>query len=76
MADYDANLIKPVQGLQNISGLAPAKRREDRNSRRQSNEKSEEQDETAKDEEATPPSSQLRAKGRSDRDDGGIDYCA
>ena len=74
MADYDTNLIKPVQSLQNIAGLGPAKRRKERNSRRQSNEKGKEKEEPAKDEEATSP--QERAKGRSDRDGGGIDYCA
>ncbi len=49
MADYDTNLIKPVQGLQNIAGLAPAKRRKDGKGRRQSREKGKEQDESDKD---------------------------
>ena len=30
MAEYDFNMIKPVDGLQNITGLAPARRREER----------------------------------------------
>jgi len=74
MADYDTNLIKPVQGLQDIAGLAPAKRRKDRNHRRQSREKVKEQDESDKDAEAT--SHQERAKDKGDRNGGGIDYCA
>ena len=74
MADYDTNLIKPVQGLQNIAGLAPAKRRKDRNRRRQPHEKGEEQDELAKDTEAT--SAQEQAQDKGEKDGGGIDYCA
>ena len=74
MADYDSNLIKPVQGLQNIAGLAPAKRRKDRNPRRKSNEKGKEKDDPIEDEKTTSP--QERAEGKIDRGDGGIDYCA
>ena len=73
MADYDSNLIKPVQSLQNIAGLAPAKRREERNSRRQSHEQGTEQDEFAEDVEVTAQE-QTQDKGR--KDGGGIDYCA
>ena len=53
MADYDSNLIKPVQGLQNIAGLAPAKRRKDRTPRRKSNEKGKEKDDPIEDEKTT-----------------------
>lgn len=28
MADNNSNMIKPVEGLQNVAGLTPAKRRE------------------------------------------------
>jgi hypothetical protein len=74
MADYDSNLIKPVQSLQNIAGLAPSKRRKDRTPRRKSNEKGKEKDDPIEDEKTTSP--QERAQGKIDRDDGGIDYCA
>jgi len=74
MADYDSHMIKPVQGLQNIAGLDPAKRRKERNSRKQLHEKSKEQDESAKDRDTTLP--QERAEDKSDRDNCGIDYCA
>ncbi len=74
MADYDTDLIKPVQGLQNIAGLDPAKRRKDRNRRRQSREKGKEQDESDKDAEAASP--QERAQDKGEKDGGGIDYCA
>lgn len=30
MADENYSIIKPVEGMQNISGLTPAKRREER----------------------------------------------
>ena len=35
MAEYDFNMIKPVDGLQNVTGLAPARRREERRRRKQ-----------------------------------------
>ncbi|MHC4430260.1 MAG: hypothetical protein ACYS14_02355 [Planctomycetota bacterium] len=73
MADYDTNLIKPVQSLQNIAGLAPAKRREERNSRRQSHEKDTKQDEFAEDTEVT---AQEQTQDKGQKDGGGIDYCA
>ena len=73
MADYDTNLIKPVQGLQNIAGLAPAKRREERKSRRQSHENDTEQDEIAEDVEVT---AQEQTQHKGQKDGGGIDYCA
>ena len=33
MTEYDSNMIKPVIGLQNISGVTPTKRREERRRR-------------------------------------------
>jgi hypothetical protein len=36
MADSDYNMIKPVEGLPNIPGLTPAKRREERKRRQHS----------------------------------------
>jgi len=35
MADSDYNIIKPVEGMQNIAGLTPARRREERKRRRE-----------------------------------------
>ena len=74
MADYDSHMIKPVQGLQNIAGLAPAKRRKERNRRKQLHEKSKEQDESAEDKDTTSP--QERAEDKNERESGRIDYCA
>ena len=73
MADYDSNLIKPVQGLQNIGSLSPAKRREERKRRRQIPEESAEYEESTIEEEATP---QERVEDMDDQGDSGIDYCA
>ena len=44
MADYDSNIIKPVDNLNNITGLSPARRREERSRRQQLNKDNEEQD--------------------------------
>jgi hypothetical protein len=42
MADYDSNIIKPVDNLQNVTGLAPTRRREERSRRRQLNQENKE----------------------------------
>ncbi|MHC4487656.1 MAG: hypothetical protein ACYS9C_00030 [Planctomycetota bacterium] len=85
MADYDSNIIKPVDGLQNIAGLTPVKRREERKRRQQLSGENKEKDESAEDEQdesfdeqdlGNPP------QGRADNENGrnpdsiGIDYCA
>ena len=47
MTDYESNMIKPVDGLQNVTGLAPTRRREERSRRQQlqqENENKEEQE--------------------------------
>ncbi|MHC4681699.1 MAG: hypothetical protein ACYTEK_23755 [Planctomycetota bacterium] len=51
MADYESNLIKPVKSLQTITGLTPAKKRDERKRRQQLHQ---EQDEQAKNEENVP----------------------
>jgi len=82
MADYDSNLIKPVEGLQNITGLTPAKRREERKRRRQLHQENEEESEQqlneSVDEQDIDSSDQARTENQSDRnsDSIGIDYCA
>ncbi len=73
MADYDSNMIKPVDGLQNITGLTPAKRREERKHRQQLHQKNTEDDDTVEDTETLP---EERPENTNDRDSGGIDYCA
>ena len=45
MADYDSNMIKPVEGLHSITALTPAKRREERRQRKQFGQEDEEKKE-------------------------------
>jgi len=75
MADYDSNLIKPVDSLQNISGLTPVKHREERNTQQQLQHENNEKDETMQGEETLP---EKKAGDGSDIDSDsiGIDYCA
>jgi hypothetical protein len=74
MADYDSNLIKPVDNLKNIAGMDPVKHREERKRRQQLNQDSEEKGETKKGLNSLP---QKQTGGKSDiNSDGGIDYCA
>jgi hypothetical protein len=85
MADYDSNMIKPVEGLQSITGLTPAKRREERKRRQQLHHENEEEGESAKggldesgDEQDMNNSDQEWTENQRDRnsDNTGIDYCA
>ncbi len=78
MADNDSNTIKPVEILQNIPVLTPAKRREQKKQRQQSNEENKENseqqqnslvDEQDLDDELTENENDRSASGR-------IDYCA
>jgi hypothetical protein len=45
MADYDSNIIKPVDNLKNVTGLAPTRRREQRSRKHQLNQDNPEQQE-------------------------------
>ena len=82
MADHDSNMIKPVVGLQSITGLTPAKRREERKRRQQLHQENEEKDEQQMDESFEQPdmdnSDEELAENRSDLnpDSTGIDFCA
>ena len=87
MADYDSNMIKPVEGLQNISRLNPTKRREERKPRQDSYETAKEEnesnedkstdmfDESADQEGFFTEGAKKRSKNL-DSDDNGIDFCA
>ena len=69
MAEYDSNMIKPVDGLKNISGLTPVKHREERERRRQLKHQNNENDETK-------PEEEVRNENDINTDSIGIDYCA
>jgi hypothetical protein len=75
MAEYDSNLIKPVEGLKNITGLSPVKHREERKRRQQLNQENDEKDESAQDQE-TLPEEQTGGDRNIDSNGIGIDYCA
>jgi hypothetical protein len=75
MADYDSNMIKPVNGLKNIAGLNPAKRRQERRRKRQLHQEDEKKDETTP-EQDSPPHDKADNKIDIDSDSIGIDYCA
>jgi hypothetical protein len=49
MAEYDSNMIKPVEGLQNFSRLNPTGRREERKRRQQLQEQNDEKGESSED---------------------------
>jgi hypothetical protein len=75
MADYDSNMIKPVNGLKNVAGLTSVKHREERQRRRQFSQQDEEKDQTGQGQE-TLPKEQAGDKTDINSDDIGIDYCA
>jgi hypothetical protein len=78
MADNDSNTIKPVESLQNIPVLTPAKRREQRRRRQRThreNKEVSEQDQNGLIEEQDL--GEEISENENDRSaSGGIDYCA
>lgn len=76
MADNNYNMIKPVEGLQNIAGLTPVKQREKRN--RQKNPK--QQDRHEQNLESTPEENiEMESEDVTKAvpgDSNSIDYCA
>ncbi len=79
MTDYDSNMIKPVEGLQNITGLAPTRRREQRSRRQQLHEENENKEEQQSDESADDKNPKNLQEGRHVNKNGSggkIDYRA
>jgi hypothetical protein len=82
MADYNSNMIKPVEGLQSITGLTPAKRRDERKRKQQFQQESQDKDEQLMNDSAElqdmDNSSEGSAEDRDNMNSGttGIDYCA
>jgi len=75
MAEDNFNIIKPVEGLQNLAGLNSVKRREERSRRQNLNDQQDDQDEQQPDD----SSEQQDFKEESvEYEDGQhtIDYCA
>ena len=80
MIDYESNMIKPVDGLKDITGMAPARRREERKRRQKFSGKDEEKNEKnfdkTKEENRQDGISKKRTKKDFGPDDSRIDYCA
>jgi hypothetical protein len=82
MADYDSSIIKPVKGLQNIAGLTPAKRREERKRRQQLPKENKEEREQEMGQSVDESNLDNTPQGRTENENGrdpdsiGIDYCA
>jgi hypothetical protein len=70
MANYDSNMIRPVKGLQTITGLTPTRRRDGGNRRQQLQQK---EDESTEDRETQ---TEEQIENGDDPDNSGIDYCA
>jgi hypothetical protein len=75
MAEYDSNMIKPVNGLKNIAGLNSVKHREERKRRQQLHHEGEEEDENTQSKDS-PPREQAGNEVDINSDSIGIDYCA
>ncbi|KPL25256.1 MAG: hypothetical protein AMJ75_01635 [Phycisphaerae bacterium SM1_79] len=75
MADNDSNTIKPVESLQNIPVLTPAKRRDQRQQRQQQHKDNKEYSEEEKNilADEQDPDSEL---AESENGPNTIDYCA
>lgn len=75
MPNNDYNIIKPVEGLHNIAGLTPAKRREERKRRQNMHA---EHDEEAEQElnDSVEKQSAANAPTDNENDRHSIDYCA
>lgn len=73
MADNDSSIIKPVESLQNIGGLTPTKRREQRK-RRQNLQK--QKGSQQPNDEQDLGSEPVEDQSHENSDSTGIDYCA
>ncbi len=76
MADNDYSIIKPVEGLQNIGGITPIQRREERKKKKQHGQNEGEQE---SDKEELKELGEEKLRGEPDdneQDQHSIDYCA
>lgn len=72
MPDDNYNMIKPVESLQNIMGLTPTKRREERKRRQNLHKKNSEREPNDQVGEENPDSE----SGQDENNQHSIDYCA
>ncbi len=76
MADYDSNIIKPVDNLKNVTGLAPTRRREERSRKHQLNQDNEEKEEQQPNEPVVELVPEDIRENENNPDDTRIDYRA
>ena len=77
MVDNNYNIIKPVDGLKNINGLTPTKRRREGKKRQDLQQEDDSQHETAKDLESGSIEEDIGNEiAENDRDEHSIDYRA
>ena len=77
MAEDNHNIIKPVESLQNIAGLTPAKRRQERKKQQNSREQEARQRELNEDELNQSSEEDIGSEiAENDRDEHAVDYCA
>ena len=82
MPDNDYNIIKPVESLQNIGALTPARRRKERKHRQNLHEQNEEERKKEPDESSKKEPNESSRKELNDKiiedeaDRHSIDYCA
>ena len=74
MADNNYNIIKPVENLQNIGGVTPAKRREERKRRQNLKEQNEQEPEQQLNESVEEDLSNETNESQGEQHS--IDYCA
>ena len=74
MANNDYNTIKPVGGLQNIGGLTPAKRREERKRKQNLHEQNQEESEQELNKSTEEELNNEIAEDKGEQHS--IDYCA
>jgi hypothetical protein len=75
MVDDNPNIIKPVDGLQNIAHLAPVRRREQRNRRQEPN-KENKQEAEQEPNQSVDKENAGKQGSENNNDNHTIDYCA
>jgi hypothetical protein len=76
MADSDSNIIKPVETMQNLPGVTPAKRREERKRRQERGYTSEEEYNRQQEAETGNKNKNSVEKEKNGQSGDTIDYCA
>ena len=76
MDNYDSNMIKPVDRLQNVTGMTPTRRREQRKQRQNYDSENNEQQNKQHNEENITQQIDASININNDGDDTKIDYCA